>query len=191
MSLRYLALQLAAVFMIAIQLVAEPTSPKEVVRSFVNEYNQSLSPAVMVNYVHWPTAFNNLTSSQQSAIKVTNPEEFKAYITNTLKDPIQTVRKVVRAKMDTLTPEQRARLEQSLEQQIQQLEQQRQQLQEKMKNAVITVGEATIEGDKASVPVSTEFEGENKQETVQLERIDGRWYLQSSNITQIAVQGPR
>jgi len=167
------------VFLATLNTAVAQSTPQETIEKMTSEMIKQESPAPIVDYVHWATAYKSLTAEESAAMKVNSPEELKRYSKSMLEDPVAFMREQMQANLGDIPAEQRQFAEQAMAGMINMVEAEHKKMAEDMKNTTYKVGETTVNGDTAKVELLTTLDGETKTDTIELQKIEGRWYLPS------------
>jgi len=170
---------LVLIFVASLNTALAQNSPEETIQKMTSEMKKQKSAAPIVEYVHWETAFKTLTPEESAGMKVNSAEELKKYSKSMLQDPVAFMKEQMQANLGDIPAEQRIFAEQAMAGMIEMVETEHKKMAEEMKNTEYKVGETTIEGDVATVELLTTLNGETKTDSIELKKIDGRWYLPS------------
>ncbi len=172
----------------AICLAAPSTGkPEVVVQSMLTELKSEADPAVLLDYVHWPTAWKSFPQTQRDKIGIRSPEELKEYFENFFKDPDQFIEKYIMSRYEGS----QALPEQSITKMAETMKRKKAQMREKMKNTSYEIGKSTIQGNAASVEIVSTLNGKSKSQTLPLQNIDGKWYLPTMKLLDDSQGVPR
>ncbi len=158
-------------------LLAE--SPTEVVNKVITSMKKDGSPVAMVEYIHWPTAFENLSAQQRQEMGIDSVESLRSYMKKMLASPSSAMRDMMESRINQIPPEGQASMKAMIDQMVSRVEAQEQQMKSKIAAADYEVKALEETQDSASVEIKTLSEGKEKVDTVQLQKIDGKWYFPS------------
>jgi len=153
--------------------------PAEVVTEMIAKIKAEKNPAVIANYVHWPTAFKALDPKQKRLLEVNTADELKTYYKNLLNDPRTIILSQLEKHIQDLPEDKQAAIKARLSGIADQASSEFQKKKNKFLDSDYTVGESKISGDAASVEIFTNSQGEKKSESLSLIKVDNRWYLPS------------
>lgn len=163
--------------------VAAPT-PEGTVQEMLTRLKQERDPAVMLQYVHWQSAFDNFPSAQRQEMGVDSPAAFQKYFENFFKDPSHFMREQLRGRLDALPENQRAAVQSQMDHMVQMFAEKRKEMDEKMGRTEYTIGSVDKQGNAATVEITSSLDGNQRTQRIPLEFIDGRWYLPTMKFVQ-------
>jgi len=147
------------------------------VSEMIGRLKSERDPAVLLEYVHWDTAFRNFPEDQRREIQVSNPAEFRGYFEGFFRDPADFVQRQMQSRMSGMSSDQKQMLEAQFKQLANQMLDKRRRMDEKMSRAEYRIGEVEVEGNAATVELITTLDGQTRAQTLPLELINGRWFL--------------
>jgi len=150
-------------------------SPSDTVRKIIAELKSTKDMAVVLEHVHWPTAYKNNPSLGPT--KASSPEELKDQYKKVLTDPAAVMRQQMAASGRSEMPE--AQLKMVMQRLEQQITQMKAEMGEKIGRTEYQISGEEISGDRAVVTVTSELDGKSDTSDVDLILIDGKWYLSS------------
>lgn len=62
-------------------------SPELAAQNAINEMQKSRDLAVVLDYIHWETAYKTMTAAEKAELKVDSPSQLRALYTKLVKDP--------------------------------------------------------------------------------------------------------
>ncbi len=176
---------LAALFAISAVASAE-LNAQQTVEQLLGKLQKSGSLTEVLEYVHWPTAYKNLTPEQSRMLEVGSPQALRSTTENLLKNPGKALTERLTSRFGNVAPEQKAMIEQMLSQQTSEVNRKIQDAQAQMKRAQYKILKTQEQGATATVLVQAEVDGKVDQRPIQMSKIDGRWYLSTSNMSEIS-----
>ena len=77
---------------------------KQLVEEIVNRLKETGNAAVVLDYVHWPTAFENLPVSDRRLMEISSAEEFRSYVNGMVTNPQEFVRREYTTRLNASAP---------------------------------------------------------------------------------------
>ena len=173
-SILLLAL-MALSFFISISPAAAEVGPKETVEIVLQQIKQKGGPAGMMDYVHWDSAYNNLPEIEKKNFNVQSSSELKELYKVMFENPDLFMKQQMRKRFGNLEPNQKAAFETQLDQMANMMKEKIKEQKDKMARTNFTIGDVDVEGDNATVKVTSALDGKTKQTDVKLVKIDGKW----------------
>ncbi len=156
---------------------AEEIGPSKVLEKLVAELKKSGEPAVIVDYVHWPTAWKALKPEEKAMTKSNSPAELKEYFRKFLSDPKKVLRGQIEGHLVGLDGGDQGAMEERISSIIAQVEEQFTQGSEVLVNSEYQVGKEVIDGYKAHVELKSSYQGQSKLESIDFIKIEDHWLL--------------
>ena len=157
------------------------TSPRDLVIDITKQMKEAEGPAPMLKFVHWPSVYKQLEQSGHLAkANISSPDQLKAFYEMFFSDPETFLRQQMMARMKDVPEDQKELMKTRVDGLVQQLAAKMKESRRQLADTAFEVGEATIEGHKASVPLTVTKPGKEPEiEIVELRRIDNQWFLPS------------
>jgi len=153
-------------------------SPEATVTEAIAAVKKTGSPASVLEYVHWESAFKDLSAEQRTAMKVNSPPELKAFYAKALSNPETLVDEQIARLGSSVPPEQKQFLLVQMEQLKTQMRQKMKEQEKKIMDASYQVVGTDIKGDTAVVNVQSTMPGEAPtQHKLNLVNVEGKWLL--------------
>ncbi len=156
---------------------AQEGGPSKVLEKLVADLKKSGEPAVIVDYVHWPTAWKALKPEEKAMTKSSSPAELKEYFRKFLSDPKKVLRGQIEEQLAALDGGPQGALEERINSILAQVEEQFTQGSEVLVNSKYQVGKELIKGDKAQVELRSSYQGQSKLESIDFIKIEDNWLL--------------
>ena len=163
-------------------LSAEDQSPKAVVEGMAADMNAGKGFESMLTRVHWPSAYEKIGEDERKAMNVASPEDLKRVTMKFLEDPGAALTERMADKIYNMPKDKQEITKKLLEEMQSGLVKKFAKAKERMQKSVYEVGEATVEGDRAVVPLKATYEGKTTERPIELKKIDGSWYLPTSDL---------
>lgn len=158
---------------------ARAEAPEEVLKEIISKIQSASNTAPIVDYVDWSKAYSSIPAPRRQFMGVDSPEAMKEYYRKVLKDPVVVMKQQFKQKLSTVPNSQKPALEQTFARMEKVMSEKTKEMQSRIKNTKYQVGEATIEGGKAVVPMTQIFNQVKKTEEVVFERSGKTWRLPS------------
>lgn len=153
------------------------TDPRAVVKAMLSRLKQTGEPVVILDYVHWPSAYANFPEAERRAMGITNADQLKAHVTKMLSDPSGFARERAQEMIANLPADRQAKVREQMNQMAAGLEAKTSEMRTKMSRIDYAVGNARIQGAFADVPIVSTLDGQTKTSDIKLQFIEGSWYL--------------
>ena len=153
--------------------------PAKRLQTIITQLQTSKDTSLIANYVHWDTAFKELPAQQKAMLKVSNAEQLKSFFVRVNKNPKELMMEQLKESLAQMPEEQRTQIQSQLEQVADQAQAVFEEKKQEFLAAEYTVGEAKIEGEKASVVLNAKSGEETRSENIDFILVDGTWYLPS------------
>jgi len=158
---------------------AEGSSPGEVLNQLVKELKVSKDPAIVVKYVHWPSAWKSLKPGERELTKTKSPEDLKNYFKLLLTEPRTVLKKQLTGHLSDLEGENKAMLQTKMDSILEQVSEKFIEGSRILVNSDYEVGKETIAGDKGTVELKASFGGQSRAEVIEFIKISNNWWLPS------------
>lgn len=148
-------------------------APEVAAMQAITEMQKSRDLAVVLNYVHWETAFKSMTPTEKADLKVTSASELRALYTKLIKDPASYLRNNLQAtnQSDGVNPVVEA-MAQGFAFSVEQAKQ-------RIINADYTVFPVSATKHTAYVEILADSNLGTYKKKVQLIQIQNKWYAPS------------
>ena len=156
-------------------------SPEKVLEKIIVEMKAQKSPLPVLSYIDWPSAFQQLGTLERQQLGVQSANELKNVYESFIKNPREMLRQQMAGQLAAMPPEQRAMLEQQMEQAIATAEKRVKIDEQKYDKMQWEIGESTISGNKAKVRLKvTDEKGKVTNEEIDFVKTSsGEWRLPS------------
>lgn len=181
---------------LAIACVMYPASlwaeqgPEDVLRQMIKEIKQKKDQGVVVDYVDWDSAFNNIKPENRARMTAKSPAELKEQQKKFFTDPKKFVSEQIEAGAASVPAEQQAMLKANKEQISTSTAERIKSENERVSKATYEVGTAKIEGDKATVPLTAKMDSKTETHDIAMIKKDGKWLLPYPQMLLQPVQAP-
>ena len=160
------------------------TSPDQSLSNLVQRLKATKDPLVILDFVHWPTAFKNMPARERQAIRVSSEADLKSHFQKLFQNPDGFLKDQLSAKFPGLSEEKRKEIEHSQARLVAAMKDQRQRMQERLSKTDYQIGKVDANGNNANIELISMLEGETKISKVKLERVGSTWYLPSVRFVQ-------
>ena len=158
--------------------LAETSTPKAIVEEMVTRLKASGDATVVLDYVHWPTAFANLPLNERRLMEISSPEELREYVKSMVSNPQEFVRKEFASRMQNVAPKDRETAKHDMEITVAKIQEQKTQIQKSISRTEYKIGEPDQTSDtNVTIPIIASLDGQTKTSSVALQQIEGKWYL--------------
>ena len=175
-------------------LTLSPTAafanPEAIVQEIVTKIKAASNPSPIVDYVDWSKAYEKMPPMQKTMMKVDSADGMKEFYRQMLTNPAMMMEKRMKEQAASMPEAQQAAMQQSMGQIQQMLKQRQEEMKKQISETEYTVGKATVEGEKATVMLTQEFEGEKKEREIQLNKVGEKWMLDSTSMFSAPTGGP-
>lgn len=154
-------------------------TPAKLLQEIAAKLKATGSAAVLVDYVNWDSAFQNVDPRQKDQLNVQTPDALREYYRQLLTNPEKFLRQQIEGRLEELPPDQRESAKQKFEAALVEARAKLAESKLQFKESQYTVGEETITGDQAGVKLETVYKGTPKSDTIRFVKINGKWYLSS------------
>lgn len=131
----------------------------------------------LLEFVDWPTAFNSLAPREKQSLRVKSPEEMQKFYVSMFSDPRAFYESQLKGKIGNLTQEQQAVVDKQIDHTVSLIEEKVKSEQDRIRRSKYDIGEASIKGNMATIPLSATLDGETRKEQVELIKVNGQWKL--------------
>ena len=159
-------------------------TPDKSLSNLVQRLKATKDPLVILDFVHWPTAFRNMPERERQGIRVSSPEDLKAHFQKLFQNPDGFLKDQLSAKFPGLSDEKRREIERNQGRLVAAMKDQRQRMQERLARTDYQIGKVEANGNNSTIELVSVLEGETKISKVKLERVGNAWYLPSVRFVQ-------
>ncbi|RMG39690.1 MAG: DUF4878 domain-containing protein [Candidatus Dadabacteria bacterium] len=156
-------------------LLAEK-SPSDTFKEMVARVKKEGRPSVMLDYVHWDSAFKELSAQEKQQLGVNNSKEFKAYLSGIFDNPRKFVTERMGSYLNQMPPEQR---EAMVNQMVAGMEKESAKMKKEMMESTFKILDEKTDGDRATLTVQTKSADKTETEKIHMVQVGGKWYLSS------------
>lgn len=157
--------------------VVAADSPKETVEAMVSKLKESGSPAAIVDFVHWQSAFETVDAQQRQIRNVNSPEQLRKQYLDLFNNPNAIFREQMDRMKAQMPPEQQQMVEAQMAQAETMLQTMMTDMKAKLAKTEFSIGEVKEEGDSATVELLTTSDGESESNTLKMIKVEDKWYL--------------
>ncbi len=150
-------------------------TPEQMVMRMTNLLKVDGDVKVLVDFISWNHAFDELSADEKAYMKVTNAQMYRELYLNTFEDPGKTFARIAEkfaAGVDIQNTPDYKTIETELNRQLEQLK-------KKLKNVDFKVTNSKVFADKAIISLSMNFEGNTHQIEMPLIKVNNIWFLRS------------
>jgi hypothetical protein len=149
------------------------------VAEFMVKTKTMRSPFGVIEYVDWETAFAGTTEAERAKFGVKSAAELERYFRRILEDPERFTRDEVSRQLLLIPPEKRPVVEKQLEEALVQVRLKQDAMREFYRALTFEIGKAEVQGETATVPLTTTIHGKTTENIVTLIKKKGQWRLPS------------
>lgn len=153
------------------------SEPDQVLRDLMAQIKEKGTAAPLIEAVDWESAFKKFEPWQLNNMRIKTPDDLKEYNRKFMEDPRKALEDSIYGQVmnspKAQEPEEMKRIETLVQSMVQQIEIQ----QKNLARIDYEVGKAQITESDAKVPLTVSLEGREDSQTVELKKIDGKWYL--------------
>ena len=158
------------------------STPEATVHSAIKELKSTGQPSAILNYVHWQTAFNQMSPMYRAQINADSPEALKSFYSKALKDPSEAMKGTLEGYASQLPPEQQAMMKQQMEKLGAMMKQRLDEAKKKLVEADYEIGKASVEGNDATLKLVATRGEETRSHDLKLIKIGEQWYFPSLDL---------
>jgi hypothetical protein len=159
--------------------IGEDQGPRLVVQSIAGDLQREKNPAVILNYVHWPSAFSSLKAEERTRLKITSPEGMKNYFEGFFRDPGEFLKKELTERLEAMPQEKRASYAERFDHSVALMKKKQSEMKQRLASTSYSTGRVSVDGENARVELVSTVQGETRRELIPLVKVNGRWYLPS------------
>lgn len=154
-------------------------SPEKKVDEIFNRIKKEKSYGVMAEYVHWETEFKRMPAEQKAAMGINSPEELKSKMKGLMTDPKAAMKKEMNTRMNlsSLPPEQQKMIAAMMEKQLDGMTSKMDKSLNDLESTSYKILDTKVDGNIAKIDMEVTSPTETKKEKVELEMIEGDWYV--------------
>ena len=180
-AIRFLTTVLLA-SLLPLQFAAAEMSAKQTVEEILSKMKAAESPAPVVDYVDWKGAYEKMPAAQRQAVGVESAEGLRSFYSKMMTNPKEVMEKKLEEQLASMPEEKKSMMRASMGRMEQMVDQRQEMMRKQLAETEYKVGEATMEGEVATVPITQTHNGETKQRDIKLTKVDGRWLLDSATM---------
>ncbi|MCB0346393.1 MAG: hypothetical protein KDD66_14835 [Bdellovibrionales bacterium] len=154
---------------------AAEMTPAQTLEKIVASLKANPGIAGIADFVHWQTAFEQMPAPQLKEMGISSPEDLKKFYIEAQNDPGAIIRRQM--KQRGLPAEQAQMMEQHIAAMSTQLKQRMDEQHTKIKRTTFEIGEASVNGSEAKIPLTTSVDGKQKEDVVTLRKYGNEWLL--------------
>lgn len=155
--------------------------PEEVLAKMFSQVKAAGSPAAVVDFIHWPSALEEIKPQQRVIMGVTNATQLSAYYKKLMNDPAAVLMEQMTRLSAALPEEQKAQIESRMKPMVQKAAGRFDQVKKSMMEAEYEVKGSEITGDTALVSYSASHDSKVQEGKIKMIKVDGKWLV--PNIT--------
>lgn len=183
-----LSLTLAA--LLSFPAIVAAQSPKETVETMASKLKESGNPAAIVEFVHWPSAFETLDAQQRQIRNINSPEQLRNQYLELFNNPKAIFREQMDRMKAQMPPEQQQAVEAQMAQAETMLQNMMTEMKAKLAKTEFSVGEVADQGDSATVELITTSDGKSETNKLKMIKVDDKWYLATLDSLDGQAAGP-
>jgi hypothetical protein len=169
-------------FVLSLSSSAFALTPEETVKEIVEKIKSAGTPAPIVEYVDWESAFSGIPQEQRSMMKLASAQEMKVAYTKVINDPVAAIKERMEAQIATLPADKQAEAKEKVKMMEQSINKQKAEMTDRIKQTEYQVGKADVKGDTATVNLVQDFKGDKKEQQVKLIKKGDAWLLASQEM---------
>lgn len=184
-----LLLQCAPVLLLSV--LAEEPQQSEVAavtkraQEMIDRLQKTSDPVVILDYVHWPSAFAAYPAEEKQVSDIKTPEELKEYTRAILSDPQKFMNERFEQIAARAPPEVAKQMRESSKQVMAAMGEIKRRISARIKDTQYSIERVDIISDgRAKVVLRIVLDQERKRSPVIFEKHDGVWYLPSIDFAQ-------
>lgn len=158
--------------------------PEQMVKEMVDRLKSSRNPVVILEYVHWPTAWERLGESDRRQMAVTSAEGLRAYYEQILNDPQAFARREVERAIAGMPPEQQRMATAGMSGMLEDLRQLTDRMRERIRETRYEIGVASVRDERGQVELRSTLDGRTERSLLEVIRVGNRWYLPGTEFAQ-------
>ena len=169
---------LAFLLLLSVSSAHAANTPEQVVNEMLSQMKAAGNFAPVVEFIHWPTAYKQMIEGRPNSVFVaSSPVELKEVVRKFVTQPGELVKEKFGPAMAALPAEQRAALDTMLAQQLAKVDAQKKAREAELVKATFRIKKSEVTGGKAKVEVEQTMDGKIDFWSLNLQQIDGSWYL--------------
>jgi len=174
----FIVFSIFALFLLPATALSENT-PEQLVEEMVADLKESQSPAAILNYVYWPTAFDSFPAEQLTMLNISTPEELKTHFAGILNDPGSFMRDQITEHADNFPEEQRGAAVESMKAMVKEMEAYNENIGHNLARTEYSTRTIAFDENAALIELTSVLDGKTQVSQVELVNIKGNWYLPS------------
>ena len=152
-------------------------APRLVVQEIVSKLKNKEGPSIVIDYIHWPTAFASLEEHEKSVTLATSSEELRDYFKKFLIDPKEVLTRQFESQLQSMPIEERDVGKEMMGGILAGLVGRFEDERKRLVDSEYEVGDQKIEEDHAEVELRISYQGSVEQESIKLIKVGDKWYL--------------
>ncbi|MCB0322401.1 MAG: hypothetical protein KDD69_02475 [Bdellovibrionales bacterium] len=158
---------------------AAAETPEDVLKEIVTKIKAESNTAPIVEYVDWETAFSKAPADQKTMMQIGSPEDLKSFYREMLQDPSAMMRRHVEKRLGEASPDQQAMIQATMAQMETEMQKREDEMKKRISETEYTVGESKVDGEEATVELSSSYQGDTKTHEVRFVKSGEKWLLAS------------
>lgn len=170
---------------------------RDMVARLLQDFKTKRSAAVILDAVHWQSAFDSFPKDERARINVRTADELRTHYERALINPAEYARTSLERQMAVSSPSEREKLKRMMALFSTKFEEQLQRMRNQIGNADFDIKDIQVNGSDAVVGVGIKLEGEEERvNKLALRRLadpstgQPRWYLLTPSFARSASQAP-
>ncbi|MCB0354454.1 MAG: hypothetical protein KDD64_13045 [Bdellovibrionales bacterium] len=151
-------------------------SARDAVWQMVSKMKSEGAMGPMLDFVHWPTAFEGFPVSERAKLGITSPEKMHEYFSSVLSNP-ERLPGMMMEKLSALPPQEREKVEKNMNELVTIMKRKQAEMKEKIQRTSYSIGEVSVQGGSATVELVSTLDGQSKHTVLPMELHEGKWYL--------------
>lgn len=180
--MKKIPLSLILVLLLSFLPLSLSATPETRVAEMINELTKTGSYLALLDYIHWPSSFAAMSVQDKQSMGISSPRELRVRVQSLMENPEQMFRQQFGEKVKTMPPDQQRIMEGYYQQQLAKMRQTLDEMRAKLRRTKYEILGSSINGNSATVTVKGQADGRTKLRDIQLNLIQGEWYLPAMNV---------
>lgn len=169
-------------FILIVFVHADRSTPKGTVIEVIKSLKQENSYKAVLDYIHWPSAFNDLRDEEKKNFEISSPNDLRKYLTKAVSNPEQLIRKRFELMLVGKSEEERQKFNKILDKQIKQIRIRQKELRKKIEESTFSIVGIEQNENTAQVNLKARFKNTSETKPLNLIKINEKWYLTAASI---------
>lgn len=165
-------------------LYADRSTPNGTVVEVVQALKRERSYSAVLDFMHWPTAFDNLKEEEKLKLGINSPLDLKTYLTKAVNDPKKIFTDLIKEQSKTLSEEQKKSMDAKLKEHLKLLDEEQSKLARKILETKFSITKTDVNNKSATVYLKAVNKNITETKPLNLIKSKGIWYLTTTNFSQ-------